>query len=178
MKTNFCPNCGTRLKKGDKFCPNCGTNIQSESEQKSPDDSVKKKELSKKTKKLSGSDLNLLNKKIELENNQSGIVKKAWYLAGFFLLVIILAFMDMDSLPIHPAFVMLSIFFLIMSVIIAFMFRNREKKLQKLITGENLIAQWVLTPGQKKKYANYLFKFESGKNQIILFSISFIAIIV
>ncbi len=178
MKPKFCPNCGTQLNQEDKYCPNCGTEIPFKTEQKNTDNSIKEENSFKDAKRLSHTDLSLLNKKIELENNQSSIVKKAWYSAGFFLLVIILAFMDLDSLPIHPAFIMLSIFFLIMSVVIAFMFRSREKKLQKLITGDNLIAQWVLTPEQKKKYANYLFKFESGKNQIILFSISFIAIIV
>jgi len=178
MKTNFCPNCGTQLEKDVKFCPNCGTKIKSERKQKPPEKSEKRKETLKENQNLSNADLSLLNKRIELNNNQSGIVKKAWYSAGFFLLVIIIAFMDLDSLPIHPAFFMLSIFFLIMSVIMAYMFRSREKKLQKLISGENLIAQWTLTPEQKKKYANFLFKYESGKNQIILFSISFIAIIV
>lgn len=179
MKNSFCPNCGTKLDKNDKFCPGCGVQISSDSNQKTLENSVKEKDTSKKNKKNSGSEIiDQLNKKIELENNQTGTVKKAWYFAVFFLLVIIIAFMDLDSLPVHPAFVMLSIFFLIMSVIIGFMFRSREKKLQKLISGESLIAQWSLTKKQKKKYATYLFKHESGKNQVILFSISFIAIIV
>jgi uncharacterized Zn finger protein (UPF0148 family) len=176
MKKNFCPNCGTRLEKNDKFCPNCGVKIIADSNQKK---SVKENDTSKKNEKISGSELiNQLNKDIELQNNQTGTVKKAWYFAGFFLLIIIVAFMDLDSFPIHPALMFLSFFFLSLSVIIAIMFRSREKKLQKLISGESLIAEWTLTREQKKKYANYLFKHESGKNQIILFSISFIAIIV
>ena len=176
MKKNFCPNCGTRLEKNDKFCPNCGVKIIADSNQKK---SVKENDTSKKNENISGSELiNQLNKNIELQNNQTGTVKKAWYFAGFFLLIIIVAFMDLDSFPIHPAFMFLSFFFLSLSVIIAIMFRSREKKLQKLISGESLIAEWTLTREQKKKYANYLFKHESGKNQIILFSISFIAIIV
>jgi len=167
----YCTNCGKKLNEEIKFCPSCGQNIKNIS-------SEKKEEILRNVSLNTPSNIEKINKKIALKNNQSGIVKGAWYSAGIFLFIIILAFMDLDFLPIHPAVVMISIFFLIMSLVVGFMFRSREKKLQTLISGKNLLAEWILTDEQKKGYANYLFKKEAGKNKIILFSIATIAIVV
>jgi len=166
MKITHCPNCGASVNNYANFCPNCGKEISSDFDPKTSRKVQNKEAIAE------------INRMIRVKNNQTSITKKAWYSAGVFLIIIIVAFMDLDSLPIHPAIVMISIFFFIMSIIIGFMFRSREKKLQTLISGENLLAAWTLSPEQKKKYVNYLFKQEIGKNQIILFSISFIAIIV
>jgi len=174
----YCTNCGASLAKEAKFCPNCGEKIKTNNLEKIKVERDTPKIFSTLKSNQLTSEIESINKKIELENNQTSITKKAWYSAGMFLVIIIVAFMDLDSLPIHPAIVMISIFFFIMSIIIGFMFRSREKKLQTLISGENLLAAWTLTPEQKKKYANHLFKQEAGKNTVILFSISFIAIIV
>jgi len=174
MATNYCTNCGTLLDENAKFCTNCGKKTRtSESIKSNLEQNIQKPKIS-----VSHTEIEKINKKIALKNNQSGIVKGAWYSAGIFLLIIILAFMDLDFLPIHPAIVMISIFFLIMSLVVGFMFRSREKKLQTLISGKNLISEWTLTNEQKKVYANYLFKQEAGKNIIILFSIATIAIVV
>ncbi len=164
----YCTNCGKPIEEGAKFCPNCGEKINA----------IKTPVAQEMQSKNNTTPVNLksINHKIALKNNQSGIVKKAWISAGFFALIIFLAFSEI--VEIDPAIAMISIFFLMVSLIIGFMFRSREKKLQTLITGENLLAQWTLTPEQKKQYVNFLFKQEAGKNQIILFSIAFIAIIV
>jgi len=162
----FCINCGENLKEGSKFCPSCGekTNLD--------------KAVTKYKNVIGINDFEQINKTITIQNNQTNIVKKSCYAAGFFALLILVAFMDLDGLPIHPAIVMISIFFFIMSIIIGIMFRSREKKLQSLITGENLITTWTLTSDEQRNYVNYLFKYESGKNQILLFSIGSIAIVV
>jgi preprotein translocase subunit SecG/DNA-directed RNA polymerase subunit RPC12/RpoP len=172
----FCTNCGQKLSEDSKFCTSCGLKIENTIVKETP-----KTVKSSNTDNISKSritEIDKINKKIELKNNQSGIVKGAWYSAAFFILIILLAFIDLDFLPIHPAIVMLSIFFFIMSIVIGFMFRSREKKLQTLISGENLLAEWTLTSEQKKDYSSYLFKQEFGKNKIILFSIATIAIVV
>jgi hypothetical protein len=173
MKTIYCPNCGEKLNDDVKFCTNCGEKINN-----IPKREIEKPKNSSFNSNTASSNFEKVNEKIAVQNSESKIVKRSWYAAGFFLLIIIIAFMDLDSFPVHPAFVMLSIFFLIMSIVIGFMFRSREKKLQTLITGENLIAKWTLTKEQKKSYVNYLFKHEAGKNLIILFSIGSIAIVV
>ncbi len=163
MKNLHCISCGSEIEVGAKFCTNCGANTGEPQAGFSQQSSQIIKQI---------------NTKIELKNNQTSIVRKLWYAAGFFLLILIIAFMDLDSIPIHPAIAFISFFLLLSSVTIAFMFKKREEKLQKLISGRMLLAEWTLTKEQKKQYANFLFKNEIDKNQIILFSIGFIAIIV
>lgn len=170
MKTIYCPNCGEKLNNNVKFCTNCGNKIQISSEENL------QKEKIMTAPSNPHAVIHKINKKITIENNQTSITKKLWYAAGFFLLIIFIALTEI--IEIHPAIFFLSFFFFISSVIIGFMFRSREKKLQALITGKNLVAEWTLTKEQKKSYVNYLFKHESGKNLIILFSIGSIAVVV
>jgi len=117
-----------------------------------------------------------INEKIDIENNQTPISTRAWYFSGGLLLFIIAGFAEI--IKIHPAWIMIALFFLIFSTVIAIMFKERGKKLQKLISKENIIAQWTLNDAEKKQFVNHLFKHEKNKNTVILFSISFIAIIV
>lgn len=174
----FCTKCGQKLIEGAKFCSSCGKKISKSNTKKESSKPIEYKTDIVLSPILKADEIKKINKKIQLKNNQSGIVSKAWYAAVFFALVILVAIMDLDSLSIHPAIVMLSIFFFIMSIIIGFMFRSREKKLQSLISGENLLAAWTLSQEQKKNYVNYLFKNEAGKNMVILFSIGVIAVVV
>lgn len=58
------------------------------------------------------------------------------------------------------------------------MFRGRAKKLQTLISGDNLLAYWRLTPEQKKQYVNYLYEQKRGQNIVILFFTSIIIVVV
>jgi hypothetical protein len=58
------------------------------------------------------------------------------------------------------------------------MFRGRSKKLQSLITGDNLLAEWTLSPEMKERYIHYFFHEERGKNFAILTVISVMAVII
>lgn len=170
----YCSNCGSELKINAKFCTNCGTKIQIPTQgnvqtKKSTETVIKPKEPAKFTK-----DFSKINREISGENS-TNIVK---YITGFFLLIVILAFMDLDMLPIHPALAFISFFIVLSSIVIGYMFKSREKKKQTLITGENILAEWTLTNEQKESYANYLFEHEKNKNRFILYSISAIAIVV
>ncbi len=175
---NFCTKCGQKLIEKANFCPSCGEKILDSKIEEEPLKPAENKSVSNQITILEASEIKKINKKIELQNNQSGIVKKAWYAAGFFALIIIVAFIDFESLPIHPSIAMISLFFLILSIIIALMFRSREKKLQSLITGESLLASWTLNDIEKDAYVKYLFEHEKGKNMAILTVISAISIVV
>ena len=87
---------------------------------------------------------------------------------------------SMDWSPIAGVWAIsfVSFFLFISSLVVMWMFRGRSERLQTLISGENLLAEWTLTPEQKEKYINYFYEQEKGKNMAILFSISFVAIIV
>lgn len=123
----FCTNCGAKLTEGAKFCTNCGTKNMDGNNENKTTEKKEQKPVSELPNDLTSTELKKLNNAITLKNNQTGIVKKALYSAIFFALVILVAIMDFDALPIHPAIVMISIFFLLMSLVIAFMFRSREK---------------------------------------------------
>lgn len=170
----YCSNCGSQLKKNAKFCTNCGNKIQipiqeSVQTKKSTHTVLKHKEPTNFTK-----DFSKINREISGKNS-TNIMK---YITGFFLLIVILAFMDLDALPIHPALAFISFFIVLSSIVIGYMFKSREEKKQTLITGENLLAEWTLTNEQKESYVNYLFEREKNKNRFILYSISAIAIVV
>jgi uncharacterized Zn finger protein (UPF0148 family) len=169
-----CTNCGIQLDKGVIFCPNCGKRIKNNDLQKSHFEPETEENTLIQINNFNPSDIAKINKKISLKNSQTSIVKGAWYSAGFFLLIIVLAFIDLGVVNIHPAIVMISIFFLLMSLVVAYMFRSREKKLQSLITGENLLASWTL----KEAYENYLFEHEKSKNSAIFLVITMMGIIV
>lgn len=174
----YCTSCGEKLNDSAKFCTNCGEKIIDDKKKNEAPKPITKKPASSQISSVVKSRIDSINQKITLENNQSSVVKKAWYSAAFFILIIILAFLDLDMLPIHPAVVMISIFFLMASLITGYMFRSRENKLQNLISGEHLLAEWTLSTEQKKEYAHYLFKQKVGKNIFILYSIVAVAVVV
>ena len=170
----YCTKCGEKISINSKFCTSCGEKIINKTQKIDLD--ISQIEDKNKMPHVPNDTIKTINKKIELENNQTSITKKLWYAAGFFLLVILIGFSEI--IEVHPSIIFLSIFFCLSSVVIGFMFRSRGEKLQKLISGERLIASWTLTSEQKEKYINYLFEQESGRNKIILFTISVIAIVV
>jgi hypothetical protein len=174
----FCTNCGQKLSENVKFCTGCGEKVNEAELKKETPNPIKKKPVKAEYKNFKETDLKQVNKVIELQNNQTSIVKKSWIAAGFFALVVFVAVMDLDSLPIHPAIVMISIFFCLSALVIGFMFRSREKKLQSLISGENLLAAWTLTANEKSNYVNFLFENEKSKNRGLLIVISVIAVVV
>jgi len=174
----FCTNCGAKLTEGAKFCTNCGTKIMDGNNENKTTEKKEQLPVSELPNDLTSTELKKLNNAITLKNNQTGIFKKAIYSAIFFGSVILVAIMDFDALPIHPAIVMISIFFLLMSLVIAFMFRSREKKLQSLLSGENLIAAWTLTDNEKRNYVNFLYSNEKSKNMGLLIVISVLAIVI
>lgn len=174
----YCTNCGEKLNDGAGFCTNCGERTIADKNNNEATKAPTKKPASGQISNVVQSRIDNINQKITLENNQTSVVKKAWYSASFFMLIIVLAILDLDMLPIHPSVVMISIFFLMASLIIGYMFRSREKKLQSLITGENLLASWTLNKTQKDAYVTYLFEHEKGKNSAIFIVISVMAIII
>ena len=174
----FCTNCGAKLTEGAKFCTNCGTKIMDGNNENKTTEKKEQLPVSELPNDLTSTELKKLNNAITLKNKQTGIFKKAIYSAIFFGSVILVAIMDFDALPIHPAIVMISIFFLLMSLVIAFMFRSREKKLQSLLSGENLIAAWTLTDNEKRNYVNFLYSNEKSKNMGLLIVISVLAIVI
>jgi len=174
MKMNYCSNCGAKLEKEAKFCHNCGYELLSMLEEQS--DKTKQKVETKSTKDTNT--LEAINQRITLENNQQTTVSRLWIVAAIFAILTVLPFMEWSPIAGVWAIAFVSFFLFISSLAIAWMFRGRSEKLQKLISGESLLREWTLTPEQKESYVNYLYDQERGKNLAIFFSISFVAVIV
>lgn len=119
-----------------------------------------------------------INQIFELKNNQMTVSKRAWWIAGFSFVLCILPFQSWSPLAGAWALAFISFFVFLVSVVIGFMLRSRGKKLQKLISKEDLLASWQMKDAQKKAFVSYLFEQEIGKNTLILFIISLFAIII
>ena len=116
-----------------------------------------------------------INRTISISNNQDPIMKRFLIAALFFGILAYLPFSGWEFFENAFALTMISLWLSLSSLVIAWMFRKRSKKLQKLISGENLLAEWRLTPKMKEKYIDYFFEQERGKNLAILIVISVIA---
>lgn len=119
-----------------------------------------------------------MKKQIKLKNNQQTIVKKSYIVTAVFAILTVLPFMEWSPIAGVWAIAFVSFFLFISSLVIMWMFRGRSQKLQRLISGESLLAEWTLTPEQKENYINYFYEQEKGRNRAILFSISSIAIVI
>lgn len=161
----LCSECGAKVKKSSKFCTSCGQKLGIHPTTKPVPQKPKKE----------NTDFSAINK-LNIENNQTKIVTRSRYVAIFFALIILGAITEI--LTIHPAVFMLSIFFMICAIVIALMFKSRERKLETLISGDNLLSQWTLSPEQKKKYVDYQFQQNFGMNTLMLLVIGVIAVVV
>ena len=171
MKIKYCPHCGAKLEDGMKFCPKCGEKIDISQNQE-----VKYNQ--NKLEKNVNISIDKINQKIELENNQDSIAKRSLIVASIFALLTIMTLVDWSPIAGLWYITIISFFLTMASLIVAWMFRGRAEKLQSLISGDNLLASWHLSPEEKKQYVNYLFKQSIDKNIVILFSISVIIVIV
>lgn len=105
-------------------------------------------------------------------------MKKSYLFLIIFGLLTVLPHLEWSFVAGYWALSFISFFLFISSVVIMWMFRSRSEKLQTLVSGENLLAQWTLTPEQKENYINYFYEQEKEKNRAILFSISLISVII
>jgi len=179
---HYCSNCGAKLEDGAKFCQECGTQVTSTQRQKATESAHPKKPVQQKntTPKptINRESVEVINKKIRLENNQKSTTSKSLISAAFFGLLMILPFMEWSPVAGFWALSMISLLLFLTSLIVAWMFHSRAEKLESLISGESLLAEWQLTPQQKENYINYFYEQEKGRNMAILVTISVIAVIV
>jgi uncharacterized Tic20 family protein len=154
------------------YCPYCGAKIASVKEAKIDQDKHKKKKESAVDEWAS------INQRIKVKNNQQTTVNKLLIAAGIFAILTVLPFMEWSPVSRAWALAFISFFLCICSLVIAWMFRGRSKKLQSLITGENLLAEWTLSPEMKERYIHYFFHEERGKNFAVLTVISVMAVII
>jgi len=123
-------------------------------------------------------DIDIINNQIKLENNQNGIVKNMLISSSIFGVLMMLPFSGIEFFEKAFALSFISMWLFISSLVIAWMFRGREEKLQSLISGKSLLANWELDIDMKKQYVDYSFAQEKEKNFAIFTVISIMFILI
>ncbi|MDO9037938.1 MAG: zinc-ribbon domain-containing protein [Lutibacter sp.] len=175
---NFCTNCGQKLVEGAKDCPNCGEKMGLlNKKQETPDSSIQKP-VSRQSSIIKPSDLDQINKTISLKNNQKRTVNKSLIVAFFSLVITVLPFYNNNPLTGFWTIAFIGMFVFLSAIIVAFIFKSRAKKLQTLITGENVLASWKFNEDDKLGYVNYLFENEKAKNKGIFWVTSILIVVI
>lgn len=113
---------------------------------------------------------NPLNK--EIKNRQRRTAKTAGLISFTAVIVIFLPFQSWSGMQGIYAITFVAFFLFIASVLVTVIFRSRSRKMDKLISGIELIAGWKLNDEEKKAYVNHLFITEKGKNGGLFFVIT------
>lgn len=166
----YCSNCGQPVTSEEVFCKSCGIKIQN-IESKTVgivDEFIPSKSINFET----------INQTISLKNNQSSTVNISLLVAFISLIIIVLPFYDNNPLTGFWAIALIGMFVFLSAIIVAFIFKSRAKKLQTLITGENILASWILNPKEKSTYVNYLFENEKAKNKGIFWITTILIVII
>lgn len=175
----FCFNCGKPIAETARFCLYCG--IQQENESVAKIQTPPPKKVSPPvyavTEPLQEEiDFQEINKNLQVRNTQNGVVRVSLFLAFLFLLVLVVGFTEI--VPVHPALAFLSIFLLLASLAVAWIFKNRSKKLASLINGEQLLASWQMGEQLQAAYVDHLFQHEKNKNRAIFTVIGVLMVLI
>ena len=123
-------------------------------------------------------DIEIINNQIKLENNQNSIVKNMLIASSIFGILMMLPFSGIEFFEKSFALSFISMWLFVSSLVIAWMFRGRAKRLQSLISGDSLLANWELDMDMKREYVDYFFVQEKEKNIAIFTVISIMATII
>lgn len=123
-------------------------------------------------------DLQEINGRLKVKNSQWKAVVISLIVALIGLILTYLTFTEGSPFYQAYAVTLISIFIVIAGLSVAIIFRSRAKKMRTLISGENVIASWQLTPELKSEYANFLFQNEKEKNKAIMWITSVLIVII
>lgn len=164
---NFCPNCGSSLLAEVKFCPSCGTRL-SEIQANESNQAEKPKQDSPKMSPVFP---------FKVRNKEKAIANKS-----------VVSFMVFAILAVSPLLIesefdlwfvsLIGILGSLTSAIVFFLFRSRGKKMNSLITGEQVLASWYLDEKQKADYVDYLFQTERSKNKVMFIVTSLFIVVI
>lgn len=113
-----------------------------------------------------------------LKNNQDIIAQRFLYLSIVFTILTTLPFMEWSYISNVWAISLVSFWLTLSSLIVAWIFKKRAYKLQSLLSGNQLLAQWTLSPEEKKEYVDYFYEQKKAKNRAILLLISIISTVI
>lgn len=172
--SKFCSNCGASIQPDDRFCNVCGMKIGTQTAPIEKTVSQPARQLQKVDKEL----ITAANKKIKVQNSQNKVVKYALWLALISLFLVVLTMVEGNPLYEVFAITIIGIWLFITALIVAWVFKSRSKKLESLITGENVLASWQLAGMLKKQYVDQFFTKEKGKNTILFTIVTVFSVLI
>ena len=123
-------------------------------------------------------DLHKINGTLKVKNSQRKGVVISWMVALVGAVLAVLTFTDGSPLYRAHAVTLISIFVALGGFIVALILGSRAKKMQTLISGERVVASWLLTPQEKAAYVDFLFQHEKEKNKAILWITTVLMVVV
>lgn len=123
-------------------------------------------------------DLHKINGKLKVKNSQRKGVVVSWMVALVGVVLAVLTFTDGSPLYRAHAVTLISIFIALGGFIVALILGSRAKKMKRLISGESVVASWLLTPQEKTAYVDFLFQHEKEKNKAILWITTVLVVVV
>lgn len=115
---------------------------------------------------------------LKLKNKQR--TASRWFiLVGiFFGIAVLLTFLNHNFLTGEWAVTFIGFFLMLASWITAIIFTTRAKKLDSLVGGDKLLAQWVLCDEQKLNYSIYMRTKSLAKNKILMWIIFMLFVVI
>ena len=114
---------------------------------------------------------------LRIKNRQWNIAKTAGFIAFISALAVFLPYQSWSGLKGNYALSFIALFLFLSSVVVAFIFRSRARKMDKLIWGEEIISSWTLDDDARRAFADHLFTSEKGKNNGLFIVITLIMVL-
>lgn len=116
--------------------------------------------------------------KNEIKNRQRAVAQRSWVLSVVFLLLSVLPFTSLPPLSGVWAVAFLSFFLFLAFVAIALMFGARSRKMERLLSGQSLIAQWEMDAQMLAQYAETMKQKSKEKNKALMWIIGFFFVVI
>ena len=113
-----------------------------------------------------------MNEPAKLRNSQKRISNVFWILMVVFDLLMVVPFCDGNPLSGFWALAFISMFLSLSSCVVAVIFLNRSRKMDKLLAGEALLARWELDDEALQAYVTNQKMETSEKNKAIMWLIA------
>ncbi len=118
------------------------------------------------------------NHRLSVNNHQRSIAIWSRFLAVLFAVFFLLPFLKNNFLTGQWALAFVALFLAVSALVVGYIFGKRADKLDSLISGQNLLAQWKLSGEQKQKYADSLFERERARNKLQMWVVSVLLVII
>ncbi len=123
-------------------------------------------------------DYRKINDNLKVSNSQSKVMRRSLRLTLAAVVLVLLTIIEDSPLNGMFALTFIGVFIALSGVVVALIFRLRAKKMATLISGENVVAAWQLSPAEKTAFTRYLFSYEKSKNLGILGITSLLIVVI